>query len=323
MVYHKPEKICPLCLKNSNFLFLKDYINNNGNFSLYECGNCGGQFWLPFVNPGAKWYEEKDMYNIKDENKLRQIHSYHKKFFSIYRNKISGLNLLDIGCGTGEFIDSAKKYGAIVYGVDIDSQAIEIAKKFYNLENIYNSPIEKFFDNHKLPQLDVVTAFEVFEHVAAPYIILKEARKLLRPGAKLILSIPTRKRPFVNIAGWDYPFHHLSRWDKNSIIFILTAFGYKDVKVEHINRFHQLYELFLEIIAKKLKFNKAHGMKKIANNKVKNGIKPFKKKIITIVYKIARYIGVILIPYFFTIICYPLLRIFFPQSGIMYIEAKN
>lgn len=327
MPFYDANKNCPLCGQNAKNKFIKDYKNDDGKFSLYECLTCGGQFWLPFKNPGASWYEQGDSYNIKDESNPRQIHSYHKKFLEIHGNKINGTKMLDLGCGTGEFMSKLKKGGANVYGADIDKDSVRIAKNLYGLNNIYNLPINNFFNEFRESQFDYITAFEFFEHIDNPWIILNESKKLLKSNGKLIMSIPTRERPLVDLVGWDYPYHHLSRWDEKSIKHILTFFGYKKINLIYINKFHQLYEVFLEIIAKKLKFKKAKKLKRIsneeknANNKESSG-NFLKKILIKTVYKTGRFIGVVLVPYTATVIFFPISYIFFPRSGIMYIEAS-
>ena len=229
-----------------------------------------------------------------------------------------------MGCGTGEFMAELEERGAIVYGTDIDKESVKIAKNLYKLKNIYNLPINDFFISNNLQQLDYITAFEVFEHVDDPLIILNESKKLLKSTGKLILSIPTRERPLANLSGWDYPYHHLSRWNEKSIKHLLDLAGYKNITVTYINKFHQLYELFLEILAKKLNFKKASGLKKIAreNTNIENNNKPTKKIILKMIYKIGRFIGVIIMPYIIALLFSPVSLLFFPKSGIMYIEAS-
>jgi len=324
MPFYQPDKFCPLCKEESKYTFLNNHNNGGNKFSLFECSSCGGQFWLPFKHPGSDWYEHGDSYNIKDELSPRQIHAYHKNFLKNYGDSIRGLHILDLGCGTGEFMAELDKKGAIVYGTDIDKESVIIAQNLYKLKNIYNLPINDFFISNDLQQLDYITAFEVFEHIDNPRLLLDEAKKLLKSRGKLILSIPTRERPLANLSGWDYPYHHLSRWDEKSIKYLLGLAGYKNITVTYINKFHQLYELFLEILAKKLNFKKASGLKKIAreNTSLENNNKSIKKIILKLTYKTGRFIGVVLLPYFIALLFFPVVLLFFPKSGIMYIEAS-
>lgn len=324
MLVSQPERICPLCRQNAEFLFLRDHNKEGVDFSLYECKICGGQFWQPYKNPGADWYINQDKFNVKDGSKPRPIHAYHKYFIKIRAEELKNSRILDLGCGTGEFLAELEKRGAQVYGVDIDSQAIEIARKNFGLKNIFALPINLFFKAEKLPPLDFVTVFEVFEHVDDAWSVLNESKKLLKSGGKLVISAPARERPFLNAAGWDYPYHHLSRWNEKAVRYHLALAGYENIQVVYLNKFRQLYELFLEIIAAKLKFNKAAGLKKIARGESRAGEREkasAKKLLIKVVYKTGRFLGVFLAPYLLAAAFFPVALIFYPRSGIMYIEA--
>ncbi len=325
MSFYQPDKICPLCKKHSEYKFLKNFENTFGKFSLYECLSCNGQFWLPFKNPGSKWHEKYDNQDIKKNLKPRQIHSYHKKFLNLNGDLVKRSIILDLGCGTGEFMAELENKGAVVYGTDIDKEGIKIAKNFYNFKNIYDLSINAFFKTIKAPQFDYITAFEVFEHIDDPWTLLNKSKELLKPNGKLIISTPSRERLLTNLSSWDFPYHHLSRWNEKSITYMLKMFGYKNIKIIYINKFHQLYDLFLESIAKKLKFKKAAGLKQVAKEKTKNlkEKKSFKKIIVKIIYNTGRFVGVILLPYIIAALFLPISIIFYPRSGIMYIEATK
>ena len=58
---------CGICKKNSNPIFKE----KSGNYSLYECPLCGGQFWNPMKNPGAEWYEKDIRYSFRNKNPLK------------------------------------------------------------------------------------------------------------------------------------------------------------------------------------------------------------------------------------------------------------
>ncbi|MFA6171144.1 MAG: class I SAM-dependent methyltransferase [Patescibacteria group bacterium] len=325
MPFYQPESSCPLCQRKSAFKFLKDYKSGDGTFSLYLCQLCLGQFWLPFKNPGAGWYEQGDVHNVKNGEKPREIHAYHKKLISRRGDLLRNAKTLDLGCGTGEFMAELGKRGAQVYGTDFDKDAIAIAIQNFGFKNIFNLNLEEFFKNSGLPRFDLITVFEVFEHVDNPLMILTEAKKILKENGRLVLSIPGRERPWANLSSWDYPYHHLSRWNAEAITRLLRLAGYTKIDICYIDRFHKLYELFLEILARKLKFHKASGLKNISEGKniPANEEKSIKKLAIKIIYKTGRFAGVVALPYLMAGIFFPLNLIIFPRSGIMYIEAQK
>ncbi len=313
---------CPFCREANKPKFIKDIKNKDGQFSLYHCPNCQGQYWAPFSHPGGEWYEKGDSYNVKNEFKPRHIHGYHEYFLK-HHPQLTDQYILDLGCGTGEFLNETKKLGANVYGVDIDREAIKIAKHFFKFDHLYAQTIEDFLANPPHNQFDYITMFEVFEHTDNPIEIVRETKKLLKSEGLLIMSIPSRERIFVNLAGWDYPYHHLSRWSGKAIKKILELNDFNNIKISYINKFRQLRELFLDLLAAKLHFKSARKFKVESNPNNSPTKLSIKKLIIKIIYKIIRFIGVKLAPRVLATIFYPFLLIFYPQSGVMYIEANK
>ena len=118
---------------------------------------------------------------------------------------------LDLGCGDGEITEAvAKAVGAReVYGVDVDGEALRRAEvrgiKTFVLD--LSRDMLPFNDN----SIDLVTAFEVIEHLMNPDNMLREVFRVLKPGGYLLLSTP-------NLASWV-----------NRIIFLL---GYQPYNAE-------------------------------------------------------------------------------------------
>ena len=323
MPFYKPNNECPVCRQKSKFKFIKDHKNRYGNFSLFQCQQCLVQFWLPFENQANReWYEKIDPYNIKKNNQPRKLHHYHKKFIKLHQKEIIKTRILDLGCGTGEFIARLEKLGAEAWGTDIDQPAIEIAKKF-NLKNVYSLPIEDFFKK-ELPLFNYITIFEVLEHIGNPLEILEKSKNLLTPKGKIVISLPSRKRIFPNLSEWDYPLHHLSRWSPEALKKILSRAGYKNIKIRIFGKLHYLYELSLQlIIPKKLvaKTKKEISTDKERPKESKNN--KIRQQILKSIYPPARLIAVFLIPYLLTALLFLPTVIFFPKTGSLYVEAEK
>ena len=117
--------------------------------------------------------------------------------------------LLDIGCGNGQFLDRMRQLGWEVVGVEPDELAVSVARERYGLEVFQGSLEEaKFPDRH----FDAITMNHVIEHVPDPIGLLKECRRVLRPGGKLVVVTPNIKsvgRRMFNGAWlhWDPPRH--------------------------------------------------------------------------------------------------------------------
>src|SRR6266436_761910 len=92
--------VCPACKETSREAAIERY----GSHELFGCGACGLQFWEPRRMPDACWYEQ--MYGGRDEN-LLPLEPGHKYFLADPLAARGG-ELLDIGCGTGNFLAAAQ-----------------------------------------------------------------------------------------------------------------------------------------------------------------------------------------------------------------------
>jgi 2-polyprenyl-3-methyl-5-hydroxy-6-metoxy-1,4-benzoquinol methylase len=94
--------------------------------------------------------------------------------------------LLDVGCGNGQFIARMQSLGWAVAGVDPDPAAVSYARS-RGLE-IFSGMIS---DVPCIPRYDVITLSHVVEHVVDPVELLRECRKRLRPGTgRLLITTP-------------------------------------------------------------------------------------------------------------------------------------
>ena len=105
-----------------------------------------------------------------------------------------GAAVLDIACGSGYGTAYLSRFAGHVYGVDISSDAVAYA------EGRYGRPNLRFLqgDVSQIPldsgSVDLVVSFETIEHVeeASQHAFLAEAKRVLRPGGRLIVSCPNQ-----------------------------------------------------------------------------------------------------------------------------------
>jgi SAM-dependent methyltransferase len=99
-----------------------------------------------------------------------------------------GRRLLDVACGTGQWLGAAAALGAIPAGVDISQKALDICRQTLPQAELYCGPAERlpFADG----RFDVVSCLGALEHFLEPQAALAEMVRVAKPGAVFILLVP-------------------------------------------------------------------------------------------------------------------------------------
>ena len=124
------------------------------------------------------------------------------KFNKLFTDK--NIEILDIGCGSGEIMEELNNYGSKTYGIDFSKEAIQICekKKLNAKQGDLDTGIE--FDDNKF---DLVWAGDVLEHVFDPMYLLREIRRVLKKNGYLFFSIPNDlhvSKRFLTLLGESY-----------------------------------------------------------------------------------------------------------------------
>lgn len=199
-----------------------------------RCKGCG----LMYVNPRDK--NIKKLYErVEDEfylkSKDERIETFKKDLRKLEKVYSKRGKLLDIGCGPGLFLEVAKENGWSVYGTELSKWAYEYARK--NGLNVYNKELDKC--NLKEGEFDVITLWDVIEHVTDPSKILKQVNRILKKGGLLVIDTPNVDSFFAKLRGrkWgDFVRMHIYYFSPKSIEKILKKNGFKIIKIENHSR---------------------------------------------------------------------------------------
>ena len=220
-----PES-CPLCTRRAIFGHKETHYDQGARYDLYECSLCRAQFWMPLKNPGAEWYEHDARYSGANDDPPREPYWTHRKVISFLKGREG--KVLDIGCGTGNFLSWAKENGWDAYGIDFDGNAVRAAKEIFGLPNVEQNSIEQYVANHRdyLGSFDLIGFFDVFEHLDNHNEFAEQVKLLLRAGGYVAMSMPYRNGSRFMQKG-DEPPRHLTRWDAQSLATFWERHGFE------------------------------------------------------------------------------------------------
>ncbi len=215
---------CPLFGGTETFRAVERF----GECVLYECPDCGVQFWYPVqAVPEKDFYETSKMYEFV---KKRPLAWYHAQFVG---NPPFGKGaLLDVGFGQGEFLAAVRsRIPAVEYwGVDLAERNVRMARENYGLERLYAGSLDAFLSAQE-KRFDAVTAFEVIEHVPDPAAFVASVARAVKKGGFFALSTPNLGRFGGSGEGWDFPPNHLFRWDGKTLVRLLESNGFRVTRV--------------------------------------------------------------------------------------------
>jgi 2-polyprenyl-3-methyl-5-hydroxy-6-metoxy-1,4-benzoquinol methylase len=182
---------CPACAGSLRPLFEKDGKRYD------RCGACGSAF--AEVPPGepARYHDYLPEATLTLPEPTRK--RYRELLASFAPFRTSG-RLLDVGCGSAFFVEEAAAAGWTAEGTEVSMAAVEFAAKRglrVHPGILRDAPVEP-------GSLDVLTLFEVLEHVPSPDGILGDAARLLRPGGALYLTTPNFGSLSRRILGADW-----------------------------------------------------------------------------------------------------------------------
>jgi 2-polyprenyl-3-methyl-5-hydroxy-6-metoxy-1,4-benzoquinol methylase len=172
----------------------------------FECCACGFRFFDPSLAGNGKFYEEleqRDYYVVtrpEFDFALQISRREHLK------------SVLDVGGGDGAFLDRARAAGLTTFAVELNAHAAEICarKGHQTLRKL----LEDISPREVGGGVDILTLFQVIEHVPDPITFLRQAATLVRSGGIIVVAVPNNRGQHV-VLPFDpanMPPHHVSRW---------------------------------------------------------------------------------------------------------------
>ena len=189
----------------------------------FECGTCGFRFFDPALAGGGEFYEQLEQGGYYVGNRPE----FDFALNLCRREKLK--SILDVGGGTGAFLDLARQKGLATFAVELNAPAAEVcAGKGHRtlhkrLEDISLSDLDG--------GVDMLTLFQVVEHVPDPRTFLAAAARLVRRGGLIVVAVPNNSGQHVLLPfdPANMPPHHVSRWRKVDLERLGIACGLSTV----------------------------------------------------------------------------------------------
>jgi len=231
---------CPVCDAAAirNVLQVKDFTVSGEQFTISECQACSLRFTQDAPGAAAmlSYYKSEDYISHTDTAKglINRLYHFVRKRTIVQKRKLieksSGIktgNILDVGSGTGAFLNEMRRNGWYTTGLEPDADARTIAKSLYGLDladasRLYQLPADHF---------DAITLWHVLEHVHELEEYIQQLRKLLNKKGRLFIAVPNYTAFDAAIykecwAAYDVP-RHLYHFSPRSMTVLMERHGLK------------------------------------------------------------------------------------------------
>lgn len=231
------EYACPLCAGKSG----KPYLSYE-KYELYECAGCR------LVSPNIKFDRLGDAEVYDDDayvkDTVREIvdtYEYRKQTYAPERLKYieekipdlprNRMNVLDVGCGPGYFIDYLKDCGIPNKGLELAHFLVDICKK--RGLNVEDAKLEHEPD----ASYNIVTMFDVLEHLTEPSDLFRDLNRVLMPGGYVLAYTPhIHSLAYLLMGGMQntlLPFQHVGFYDERSLAYLASRTGFSIYAIDY------------------------------------------------------------------------------------------
>jgi SAM-dependent methyltransferase len=216
------------------------------NIKVYECLDTGYQFYYPFNLEGDdQFYQD-----------LQQFDWYYFDWKWEYDKALEqikpGEKVLEIGCGPGDFLAKLKDKNCECTGLEFNAKALKKSRE--KGLTVLNETIQKHAGAN-IKKYDIVCSFQVMEHISEIGDAIKASLKVLKPGGKLLISVPNDDSIINRFEDnlLNMPPHHMGIWNEKSLRSLPKFFPLEldNIYIEPLQKYHYK-QYFMDIFGKKI-----------------------------------------------------------------------
>lgn len=243
---------CRLCESDNIHITYKGKIRNGGlgnytkeDIEIYKCDKCDVIWHDTVIDDLEQYYESSEYRNsLEGSSEADIFYKLHDKEIldkfqytgtDIFRQKI----VADIGCGCGAFLDFLK-------GVAKTIVAVEPLETYRQVMDIKGFSTYVYAEDAKTEwknKIDVITSFDVIEHVKDPKLFMKDIFELLAKDGKAIIGTPTDAPIMRKLLGEIYEqkllfsTQHLWVFSEQNLKFLAEKTGFTQITVKYFQRY--------------------------------------------------------------------------------------
>lgn len=224
-----------------------------GDPTIYVCGHCDFHF-IDHLDGPATSMDATGALNEQARKYIDQRReesaAFHRARLQLIQEKIdlSHSLCLDIGAGLGQFQLLLAEQGATTEGIEPSAVRRAYAQERFGIELKAELIDHAYWQQHQRAAFDLISLWDVLEHVDFPRETLQAAVRLLKPGGLLALDTPSREVPAYRLSQWLY---RLSRGRVSLFLpsyYSSARFGHKQI-FSHQQVLQMFNRLGLEIVA--------------------------------------------------------------------------
>ncbi len=228
------EVPCPVCDEPQHTV-----VHEFSPYKVVCCPACNVRYLSPRLLESAmrRMYEDDRYFEngdvgyksyLEQEESLR--YSFRRFVHQMHKRKLTGGDLLEVGCGHGFFLEEARPYFRRCSGVDFSPAVVDSARS--RADQIFQGGIDSIPPSE---QYDCIVLISVIEHVYEPTAFLLALRRHLRPAGRLVVATPDVSGIFQRMLGRRWPGYqvipeHVAFYNRGTLASLMRSVGLTSLK---------------------------------------------------------------------------------------------